>query len=259
MDTTIKFESTDEFVDFVDHASMAEILSTARAGWPSGATAIHDLLQRLSLYIEPEKFWKEFNPNVTGMFFDIGLVCAGIPECWLDPQDAFNNGSFMSTEPDEEKPVIRLGINITEPLGASRKDALQKGAIAAIFAYLLEQSGRAVSITQYCSMSKNNHNFYGSVVIKTAEQKLDMDLLSFWLVSPNSFRSCWMRIIESLPNAKQLGVSGGFCGTPNTEYGLEFSDAFIAGAKNKREEWSLDNCVEWLCNGLDKLKIAYIQ
>lgn len=257
MDTYLKFESVDDLIDFVDHASMAEVLSTARAGWPEGASAIHDLLQKLSLYIEPEKFWKEFNPSVVGMFFDIGLVCSGIPECWIEPQEAYNKGSFLSTDPDEEKPIINIGFNVTAPPGLSKNDAIQKGAIAAILAYLLEQSGRAVTITQYCAMSKNSHNIYGSVVLKKADQLLDMDLLSFWLVCPNSFRNCWLRAIESLPNASRLGVANGFYGTPNVDYGGEYSDVFLRGARTKNEEWSLDVCVKWVCGELDKLKIKY--
>jgi hypothetical protein len=259
MDTSIKFESTDDFVDFIDYASMMDVLGSARTGWPEGATAIHDLLQSLSLYIEPEKFWKEFNPSTSGLFFDIGLVCSGRPECWLEPQDAQNRGSYVSTDPDEERRIIRIGYNITTPYNLSKTSIIERGAITAILAYLLEQSGRAVSITQYCSISKNNHNFYGSLVVKPADRQLDMSLLSFWLVSPDSFRKCWMRVIEGLANAKKLGLENGMYGNPEPNYGSELSDVFVKGIRNKTETWTREDSVNWVCNSLDKLQIRYVR
>lgn len=259
MDTSIKFESTEDFVDFIDYASMMDVLGLARSGWPDGANAIHDLLQSLSLYIEPEKFWKEFNPSISGLFFDIGLVCAGLPECWLEPQDAQNKGSYVSTDPDEERRIINIGYNVTTPYNFSKTSIIERGAITAILAYLLEQSGRAVSITQYCGISKNNHNFYGSLVVKPVDRQLDMGLLSFWLVSPDSFRKCWMRVIEGLANAKKLGLENGMYGSPEPSYGSELSDVFVKGIRNKTETWTREDSVNWVCNSLDKLQIRYVR
>lgn len=258
METTVKFESTEDFVDFVDHASMMDVLSSARTGWTEGAIAVHDLLQSLSLYIDPEKFWKEFNPSLSGLFFDIGLVCAGHPECWLEPQDAQNRGSYVSTDPDEERRIINIGYNVTTPYNFSKTSIIERGAITAILAYLLEQSGRAVSITQYCSITKNNHNFYGSLVVKPANKQLDMDLLSFWLVSPDSFRKCWMRVLEGQPNAGKLGLDNGMYGTPEPSYGSELSDVFVRGIRNKTDLWARQHSVDWVCASLEKLQIRYL-
>jgi hypothetical protein len=258
METTVKFESTEDFVDFVDHASMMDVLSSARTGWTEGAIAVHDLLQSLSLYIDPEKFWKEFNPSLSGLFFDIGLVCAGHPECWLEPQDAQNRGSYVSTDPDEERRIINIGYNVTTPYNFSKTSIIERGAITAILAFLLEQSGRAVSITQYCSITKNNHNFYGSLVVKPADKQLDMDLLSFWLVSPDSFRKCWMRVLEGQPNARRLGLDNGMYGTPEPSYGSDLSDVFVRGIRNKTDLWTRQNSVDWVCNSLEKLQIKYL-
>jgi hypothetical protein len=258
METTVKFESTEDFVDFVDHASMMDVLGSARTGWTEGAIAVHDLLQSLSLYIDPEKFWKEFNPSLSGLFFDIGLVCAGHPECWLEPQDAQNRGSYVSTDPDEERRIINIGYNVTTPYNFSKTSIIERGAITAILAFLLEQSGRAVSITQYCSITRNNHNFYGSLVVKPADKQLDMDLLSFWLVSPDSFRKCWMRVLEGQPNARKLGLDNGMYGTPEPSYGSELSDVFVRGIRNKTDLWTRQHSVNWVCASLEKLQIRYL-
>jgi hypothetical protein len=257
METFFNFESTADFIDFIDHGSMTEILSLARSGWPEGAHAITDMLQSLPLYIDPIKFWKEFNPAITGLFFDIGLVCSGMPEHWLDPQPAFNQGSFATTDPDEERPIVKLGLNTTVPLGFTRNAVIERGAIISILAYLLEQSGRAVSITQYCAITKDNHKFQGSVIIKHADQPLDMDILAFWLVCPDSFKRCWLRVLESLPNSRDLGVDNGLYGLPDTHYGKEQSDIFIPGVYRNSEVWGRNESVSWVCSELERMKIKY--
>ena len=144
------------------------------------------------------------------------------------------------------------------PYNFSKTSIIERGAITAILAFLLEQSGRAVSITQYCSISKNNHNFYGSLVVKPADRLLDMDLLSFWLVSPDSFRKCWMRVIEGLQNARNLGLVHGMYGNAEPDYGNEFSDIFVKGIRNKTETWSREDSVNWVCDSLEKLGIKYL-
>jgi len=257
METILNFESTQDLIDFIDYGSDSSVLSNARGGWSDGMSYIVDLLQNLPLQIEPEKFWKEFFPATAGLFFDIGLVCSGAPECWLDPQQSFNKGSFISKDPDDERKIIKIGINSTAPSGFSKNAMIERGAIVAVLAYLIEQSGRAVSITQYCSISKNNHTFRGSVILKTAEQTLDMNLLSFWLVCPDAFRQCWMRVIESLPNAAALGVIHGRYGTPEINFGENFSDVFIKGIRTKTQEWTRDDSVAWVCDSLSKLKINF--
>jgi hypothetical protein len=254
MNAIFNFESTSDLINFIDHGSMQELLAIARSGWPEGLNIISDILQSLPLHINPEKFWKEFNPAITGMFFDVGLVCSGVPECWLQPQDAFNKGSFVSTDPDEERPIIKLGLNSTVPIGYPKAFSIERGAIIAVLAYLLEQSGRSVSITQYCSLSQKNNNFFGSVVLKRADEPLDIDLLAFWLVSPDSFKKCWLRVMENLPNSQ---VNGNY-GFPICEYGENESDIFIKGISNKQNLWSRNDSVNWIIDNLTKLKISFI-
>jgi hypothetical protein len=134
---------------------------------------------------------------------------------------------------------------------------IERGAIVAVLAYLLEQSGRAVSITQYCSIENNNHSFTGSVVLKSADEPLDMDLLAFWLVCPDSFKRCWLRVIESLPNAQFLGVYNGNYGSTISNYGELESDMFVKGITNKNETWTRQDSMDWICSGLKNLKIDF--
>jgi hypothetical protein len=135
---------------------------------------------------------------------------------------------------------------------------MERGAALTVLAYLLEQSGRAVTITQYCALQKNHHNFSGEVILKSANQPMDIDTLSFWLVNPNSFRCCWMRALESLPHSSSLGIQSGRMGIPNTNHGKESTDVFIPGVINKKETWTREDSVSWICKELQKLKINFI-
>jgi hypothetical protein len=84
-----------------------------------------------------------------------------------------------------------------------------------------------------------------------------MDLLSFWLVSPDSFRKCWMRVLEGQPNARKLGLDNGMYGNPEPSYGKELSDVFVKGIRNKTELWTRTDSVEWVRTSLEKLEIKY--
>lgn len=258
METIFNFKSTADLVDLIDYGSMTEIIRSSRAGWTKGITAVDDLLQDLNINIEPKKFQKEFFPTVEGLFYDIGLICSGVPEHWFNPQED-NNGSFLGDEHNSEKDIIRLNVNTTFSSDIPIKVIVERGAAVAVLAYLLERSGRAVSISQYCAISKNNQNFYGSLKIKEANQLLDMNSLSFWLVCPNSFYGCWYRVIESLPNAHKFGVQNGHYGSPEVNYGKDQSDIFLEGLNDNSKTWSRSDSVEWIKKKLESLDIKFNQ
>lgn len=257
METILKFKSAPDLLDYMEQCSTSGTSKASRAGWPKGVSVIMDILENLPFNVDLERFRKEFNPAFSGLFFDIGLVCSGVPEFWLDPQPSFNSGSFVTNDPDDEKRIIKLGLNSSVLPSISPASIMERGAILTILAFLLEHTGRSVSITQYCAVSKYEHTFMGSAVIKAADEPLDVDLLSYWLVCPDSFRQCWLEIIESLPNAKSFGVSGNKYGYPVIDYGQEESDVFIKGILNEKDNWSRQDSISWICSQLESLDITY--
>jgi hypothetical protein len=252
MEATLEFKTLPDFINLVEYDSMSEILRDAKTNWLKGSLAISEIFKNLPLFIEPLKYQKEFIPDVTGLFFDIGLVCSGVPESWLNPILPTNNGSFLSLDPNDELEVINLGINITTPSSFSEASIIERGAVFALLAYLLEQSGRAVTITQYCALTKNNNNFYGSVLLKNKDQYVDLNLLSFWLASPNSLRGCWAKIFENFPDMERNKFE-----KPLKEYGVDASNIFMHGSDSTVKEWSREDSIKWICDRLQNQNIKY--
>lgn len=257
MDTILKFKSTADLVDLIDYGSMAEVVKATRSGWSEGVSAVLDLLHSLSLNIEPEKFQKEFFPSIKGLFYDIGLVCSGVPEHWFSPHQTEDSGSFVNNEHNDLKRVINLNINTSFLSNIKDSTIIERGAAVVVLAYLLEQSGRSVSISQYCATTKNNQGFYGSVTLKEANQPLDLEVLAFWLVCPDSFYKCWYRIMENIPNAFKLGILNGQYGVPEINYGKENSDVFLKGINNNTTTWSREDSVNWIKEALVNLNINF--
>ena len=257
MQTIFNFESPDDLLGYVDRNKAAEISKTAEKEISKGVSVIIDLFQKLSIHIDPEKFWKEFYQSTAGMFFDIGLVCAGDPECWFDPQQSFSQGSFASHDPDDERKIVKLGFNASAPSTFSKISLIQKGAAVVVLAYLLEQSGRSVSITQFYGIEGNNQQFCGSLLIKPAEQPLNMDLVLHWLVCPNAIQLFWSEVSKRAANAKNIGIFGQKPFFPITNYGSIESDTFIKGLFGKEETWSQNSSILWIQSQLQKLEINF--
>jgi hypothetical protein len=179
-------------------------------------------------------------------------VCSGFPEHWLTPQLPTDSGAFLSTIPNDERKIINIGVNITTTPSTTKNEVIERGAIVALLAYLLEQSGRSVTITQYCAFSKENHNFYGSVPLKLADEYINLDLLSFWLTSPDCLRKCWTHNLKGI----QYLVDNNF-NFPITDFGSEFSDVFIPGLDVESGKWQRKNSLDWVKSSLKTLNINY--
>jgi len=79
---------------------------------------------------------------------------------------------------------------------------------------------------------------------------IDIDTLAFWLVCPDSFRRCWFRVMETIPNAKSLGAFGPEYGYPVADYGIEDSDVFLPGLRSA-QVWKRDDSIAWICKMLE--------
>jgi hypothetical protein len=67
-----------------------------------------------------------------------------------------------------------------------------------------------------------------------------------------------MRVLEGLPNARKLGLDNGMYGSPEPLYGIELSDVFVRGIRNKTDFWTRKDSVDWVCSSLEKLQIKYL-
>lgn len=260
MITKLDFESVQEIVNFCNSDKKAyssarkaiddfntlnnwqETLDTINTGWGKGLKNISIIVEDILAQIGSSVFREDLVPSVAGMFFDVGLVCSGQPECWFNQQttdEIINSG----------QKIVNIGINTSVSAGLSVNACIERGASILALSELLERMNKSVSITQYCSTSNNMHTFQGSLVLKTAGELIDINLLSFWLVCPDAFRRCWFRVLEVLPTAEPLGALGRGYGFPIADYGKDKSDIFIKGIRSVRE-WSRTDSLNWIVQEL---------
>lgn len=219
-----------------------EVLDVIQNGWAIDRSDVANHIDLIIQNLGSLTWREEYINSTTGLFFDIGLVCQGKPECW-----------FTTQETDEKvsgKKIIKIGFNVAVSSNVSIEAIIERGSAVLALIKLLEQMGRKVELIQYCSLSKNTYTFNGSLTLKTAEQNLDVTSLIFWLTCPDSYRRCWFRVMENVPYARRFGCleqknGAESYGTPNTDFGKQESDIFISGI-DSRSIWSRGRSIMWL-------------
>jgi hypothetical protein len=260
MKITLEFCSATDAADFIqqnlvswDHSDPVEMeewyktLTKMQQGWPEGASVVHDILYDLSLNDTQSIFKKDHNQMVTGLFFDVGLICSKIPECWIDPQ----TDPYTIDTTNQER-IIRLGMNSVS-WGFSPSSIIERGAAIAALAYILQQMGHNISLTQYYATTKNNHSFQASINHILDNQSLNIEMLSFWLACPDSLHKCWSQILKTTHDLN-IPVNEGPTLIP--EYGRELCDIFIPGAVRPSEQWSRNDSLSWIRKIIQEQKNA---
>lgn len=258
MEVVVNFDSARDLASAVDFSSMTDLLEDTKYAAAKEAIAIAEILKSLDLYLSPEIFRKEFVPNTTGLFFDIGLVCSGIPECWVTPKPAGNTGAFPSIEPEDERKVYKLGLNTVDSyLKLNQSEVIERRASLLVLAYLLQQSGRPVEVIHYSAFQENNYNLYGSVVFKHAYEELDFSQLNLWRACSEAFQFVWDKLMLGVPKVGALGNLKKVNVYPITDYGKIESDVFVSEIHKSDKPWSREDSLNWVLAALIKLNINH--
>ena len=151
--------------------------------------------------VEMSKKYKEvltnFKFDVTGQFFDIGLVLQGAPESWLDPQH-------------EEKEITRIDIILNISLSArDDEDTVINNAGRVIaMCKILEDHGVEVSIKGLIGQSNyqnnNDETFVSIIEMKGYDEPVNYQKLSI-LLSPAYFRRGIFKLMEVVSDNVNYG------------------------------------------------------
>lgn len=139
-----------------------------------------------------------FKFDVTGQFFDIGLVLQGIPETWLEPEN-------------EEKEVIRIDVILNISLSASddKNEVIRNASKVIAMSKILETHGIEVSIKGVIAQRgyriSNDENLITIMDIKRYDEPVNYQKLSI-LLSPAYFRRGIFKLMEVVSN----DVRGGY-------------------------------------------------
>ena len=146
--------------------------------------------------------------DVTGQFFDVGLVLTGVPESWLEPESEI-----------EEKVKVDLVLNGAFNAGFNQKKIVSASARILAMTKILEDNGVLVSIKLVSLNVEFDENYKKSLLaishLKDYDEPLNYKKMSA-LLSPTFHRRGLFKIMEMAENGK---LNSGY-GTPRPFEGV---------------------------------------
>lgn len=180
------------------------------AGWPDGVARIKRFTDRFVSSLASKIALPEYYPEVTGEYFDVGVLMSGEPEHWYQRED--------STQTiDAAGRVYRVVLNLGASALVDADDIARRGAAAAAVVQLLELSGRTVELIAVGTTCKGAR-LGVAVMLKAANDSLDLDRLALIAIHPAGLRRLWFRLYENLATDAERDAnyiySGGSYGAP---------------------------------------------
>ena len=147
------------------------------------AAEVADLTRRLA---EEFNLNPRFDPAETGLFFDVGRVLEGAPECWLDtPLDA--------------RPELNLQIRFDYNCYVDKEQVRRRGVVICTLINLLSRKfNLQVSICAAFLFRDADKKCF--ISIKIPHDPLDLDLMNFVLTHTGFFRRLGFSLIEHIRN-----------------------------------------------------------
>lgn len=181
--------------------SWEECLDLAHGGWPEGVEKTRGIVEQLTQDLYTEVLRPQPKQDVTGQWFDPGLVAEGVPEC-----------CYEWTEIRQSGPAVKIVVNGCVSGGVSAETITNRGAAVCAFVQALELAGRQSEIW----LGINSKGYDLQVCIKQADAPAQLDQLAFALAHPSVLRrlafSHWE--IDGMPEAH---VGSGYGRVMDTE------------------------------------------
>jgi hypothetical protein len=223
-----------------DHA-----VKLAEEGWSEGNKKIRvlsdALLNKVTQLIQRE----EVRFDVTGNDFDIALVNQGVPECWLH----FENTEVQSGTGHK---VIKMVYNCAASAGISTEVITARGAAACALIQALEFAGFRVEVSLWHAVSNyESGQWIIDVLLKAADQQLDIDKLAFAIMHPSTFRRFGFAVEES--NALFVKTCGFDYGTPCDIPEANKGDIYFSKGHLREQQWTNPKAAtDWILSELKK-------
>lgn len=229
--------------DSFDHA-----LDLARFGWREGVDLVKPMAAKFDAKVG--RVLDSLQPvyDVVGEAPDVGAFLCGEPEHMLrfEPREGLGR-------------VVRFVVNVAASCGVDASALARRGAVVCSVVDGLERAGiRCEVVVGWGSSHEAFH--LGLVTAKRADEPLNMDRLSFLLISSASYRRFAFRAfeLESAKDRADLDVTqyGGY-GYP-TEIPQEHrGDIYLMCADYDNARWHTDKAAE--AAALDMLRAAGVE
>jgi hypothetical protein len=203
-----------------------QAVELARRGWPEGAakalelraeveSAVRDLINARST---------SYTFDVAGEFVDVGRYLSGEPECFGSESQDYGN---------QTKPVVKIVANLAASGAVSPQSLFVRGAAIIAAVDVLEALGRRVEVWVAKGSARVRGRDDGAhethVLVKQADQPIDIDRLGFAIAHPACLRRLCFSIMEQhghLPNntyPHRVTVEGDAIVTDHSLRGSDFS------------------------------------
>ena len=179
----------------------------ARDGWTEGTKRARRLSDPLVEVISSriERVEPTYVLEGTGAL-DIGRYLDGEPECWVRFTPELVDGPGTKH--------LTVLYNGTVSAGVDKEVIAAKGAVMAALVELLEMAGHRVQILLGHSTERMGNRAEILVPVKSYDQPLDIDRLTFALAHPACLRvlafSCWEHMTPQWRERMNVGQSGGY-------------------------------------------------
>lgn len=231
--------------EFTGTETYEEALNLAIAGWPEGSARAAEIADSLFDGISQLVERTDLVYDYEGTDFDMGLYLKGEPECWYKFQ--------THIEEQQGTRQLRLVFNIAASAGVSKETMTAKGATVAALVQLLEFSGYRVEVMLAAGVKsvRGGSFYYDDVLLKAADQPLDIDKLMFAVGHPASLRRLMFSYWESDEN--QMKENSFSFGYPEDVPQDMRGDIYIAKSYYGEPQWtSTETAKSWVLAQLEK-------
>ena len=191
--------------------SWREAVKYARDGWPEGRRIIEERSEHFKEAFGTTMILQQrpaIVHDIAGSMPDVGRFLAGVPD---------NMMTWSRIE--SHAPAIRIVINQAASSGISSEQIMNRGAVVCALIDLLESSGKRCEIVAVAAVADDwsayRHKLEIAVMLKQADEPLQIDKVAFMLAHPAALRRIGFALMETLPEdfRHTIGI------TPTGDYG----------------------------------------
>jgi hypothetical protein len=224
-----------------------EALKLAIDGWHDGECKANGvaapILDKLSSLVERQ----EIVYDVEGMGLDVAAYLKGEPECWQKIETHTVDGTGTRQ--------LRVVYNSAASCGVSAEVLNAKGATVAALVQLLEFAGNRVELWDLAMCSggwdRKKPVYEARVLVKAADQELDMGRVIFALAHPANMRRLGFSVQErNKEQAESLG-SGYGCPVETLDDKESRGDIYIGSSYYGEPQWTdTKQATDWVVKTL---------
>lgn len=171
-----------------------QAVALAQRGWPEGAAAALELRAEVESAVRDliNARSTSYTFDVAGEFVDVGRFLSGEPECFGSESQDYGN---------TVRPVVKIVANLAASGSVSTKSLYVRGAAIVAAIDILESLGRRVEVWIAHGSTKSRRGGQSNVhethvLVKKADQPLDVDRLAFAVAHPSTLRRLCFSIME---------------------------------------------------------------